>query len=143
VRSGATDAPLVLFVCRHGAARSVLAAAELDRLAKAAGVAVDARAAGIEPGATVGPAVIAALPDAARKHVPPPRRVRADDVARAWLTVTFDLEASDLPGQPRACERWDGLPTIDNDAAVFVAALTPRAEALLRQLDSRQSSAGR
>ena len=41
----ATSAPLVLFVCAHGAAKSVLAAAVFGRLAKAAGLAIDAQAA--------------------------------------------------------------------------------------------------
>ena len=131
---GETGAPLVLFVCRHGAAKSVLAAAEVHRLAKAAGVAIDVRAAGIEPDAAVAPAVIAALPKEARTNLPPPRRLTADDVARAVRTVTFDLDPSELPGQPGACERWDGLPSASADAQGFIAELAPRAEALVRRI---------
>jgi arsenate reductase (thioredoxin) len=134
VRSRETGAPLVLFVCRHGAAKSVLAAAELARLASAAGVAIDVRAAGIEPDATVAPAVLAALPLEARTNLRPPRRVTTDDVACAARTVTFDLDPSELPGQPEACERWDGLPSASADAQGFIAALAPRAEALVRKI---------
>lgn len=134
MRSGATGAPLVLFVCRHGAAKSVLAAAELNRLAMAAGVAIDVRAAGIEPDATVAPAVIAALPQEVRTNLPQPRRVTTDDVARASRIVTFDLEPSELPGSPGACERWDGLPSATADAGRFLAAIAPRAEALVRPI---------
>ena len=132
MRSCEVRAPLVLFVCRHGAAKSVLAAAELDRIARAAGVVIGVRAAGIEPDATVAPAVIAALPKEARTNLPPPRRVTADDVARAWRIVTFDLDPSELPAQPGACERWDGLPSASADAGCFLAALAPWAEALVR-----------
>ena len=127
-------APLVLFVCRHGAAKSVLAAAEVQRLAKTAGVAIDVRAAGIEPDAAVAPAVIAALPKEARTNLPPPRRLTADDVARAVRTVTFDLDPSELPAPPGLCERWDGLPSASADAHGFIAALAPRAEALVRKI---------
>jgi arsenate reductase (thioredoxin) len=134
VTSGATDAPLVLFVCRHGAAKSVLAAAELDRLAKVAGVRVDVRAAGIEPDETIAPAVLAVLPGDARRNMPRPRTVTANDVAEASRTITFDIAASDLPGLPSAWDRWDGLPSAGDDPVGYIAALTPHVEALVHRL---------
>ena len=70
-----SDAPMVLFVCANGAAKSVLAAAEFDRLARAAGLAIDVQAAGIEPDPTVSPAVIDDLPEPTRLELPKPRRV--------------------------------------------------------------------
>jgi arsenate reductase len=129
-----SGAPLVLFVCAHGAAKSVLAAAEFRRRSSAAGLAVDAEAAGVEPDATVAPAVIDFLPEQARKEPPQPRRVTEGDLARAWRTVTFDLEPSDLPADADVDERWDGLPSAGEDPEGFLAQVTPRVAALVREL---------
>src|SRR5689334_1601279 len=123
--------PLVLFVCRHGAAKSVLAAAKLEQLAEAAGVTIDVRAAGIEPDAAVPPAVVDALPEEVRKNLQPPRLVTADDITAAWRTITLDLESSDLPSPPTAGDRWDGLPSAGDEPRRFLAAISPRAEALV------------
>jgi len=53
--------PTVLFVCLHGAAKSVLAAAEFERLARAQGVEARAVFAGTEPDAQIAPVVVARL----------------------------------------------------------------------------------
>jgi arsenate reductase (thioredoxin) len=51
----------VVFVCQHGAAKSVLAAALLERLAAEHGIALRALARGTEPEPQVVPAVAAGL----------------------------------------------------------------------------------
>jgi len=130
----AGDAGLVLFVCAHGAAKSVLAAATFDRLARAEGMAIDVQAAGVEPDDTVAPAVIPFLSEQARLELPQPQRVTEGDLARASRIVTFDLEASDLPDAVPPVERWDGLPSAGEDPEAFLEAVTPRAQALVRDL---------
>ena len=130
----ASDAPLVLFVCAHGAAKSVVAAAEFNRLANAAGLAFDARAAGVEPDATVAPTVIEFLRSESRQVPQTPRRVTEGDIARAWRTITFDLEPTDLPAPPDANESWDGLPSAGEYPEGFLTEVTPRAAALVDEL---------
>src|SRR3954468_22317822 len=61
-RAGGPPERTVLFVCRHGAAKSVLAAADFRRLALERGLEVVAVAAGVEPDAQAGPALVRALP---------------------------------------------------------------------------------
>ena len=59
----------VLFVCLHGAAKSVLAAADFERLAAERGLAITADSAGTEPDPEIAPGVAAArksLGEAAR-----------------------------------------------------------------------------
>jgi hypothetical protein len=53
----------VLFVCLHGAAKSVIAAEYLGRLARAAGNDVDAAAAGLEPDDAIPEHVVRSLAD--------------------------------------------------------------------------------
>jgi arsenate reductase (thioredoxin) len=126
--------PLVLFVCRHGAAKSVLAAAGLERLASAAGVAVDAVAAGIEPDAEVAPAVIDVIGEGTRRSMTRPHPVSPDESARAWRTITFDLDPVELPVVPRNLVRWDGLPPASKDPGRTLEALEPRIRGLLDEL---------
>ena len=51
----------VLFVCLHGAAKSVLAAADFERLAKERRLPIAAESAGTEPDPEIAPKVLAAL----------------------------------------------------------------------------------
>ena len=53
--------PTVLFLCPHGAAKSVLASAYFEQLAKARGLNVRVESAGTDPDPTVSPAVAAHL----------------------------------------------------------------------------------
>lgn len=53
--------PTILFMCPHGAAKSVLASAYFQRLAKERGLNVHVESAGTEPDATVSSAVAAHL----------------------------------------------------------------------------------
>ena len=53
--------PTVLFMCPHGAAKSVLASAYFERLAKERGLNVRVESAGTDPDPTVSPAVAAHL----------------------------------------------------------------------------------
>ena len=53
--------PRVLFVCLHGAAKSIIGAAHFRRLAAARGLAMDAVAAGTEPDAELAPGAVKGL----------------------------------------------------------------------------------
>jgi protein-tyrosine-phosphatase len=83
----------VLFVCLHGAAKSVLAAADFGRLAAERGLAITAEAAGTEPDPEMAPGVVAALrAEGVELGGKRPRRVTAADTARAERVVTFGCE---------------------------------------------------
>ncbi len=114
------DRPLVLFVCRHGAAKSVLAAAEFERIAEARGIEMKARAGGIDPDDEMAPAVLALLPDqASLLGAERPRRVTEDDIRDSSLTITFNMDESELPAKPARMIAWDDVPTVSerpNDA---------------------------
>ena len=53
--------PGVVFVCRHGSAKSVIAASSCARLAGRRGLAVDAESAGVEPDASLPANVVSGL----------------------------------------------------------------------------------
>jgi arsenate reductase len=125
----------VLFVCLHGAAKSVVAAAEFERLARARGVDARAASAGTEPDAEIAPVVVARLlQEGIDLRGLRPRRVTPEDVARASRVVSFGCDLGDLtlPGVP--VERWDDVPAVGEDFDRARAAITARLQRLLESL---------
>jgi protein-tyrosine-phosphatase len=126
------DRTTILFVCQHGAAKSVLAAAELGRLAAERGLAVDAVASGIEPDEAVSAAAIEALgDDAAGIGGYRPRRVTGTDIETASRVITLGVAPADLPATTRSIERWDDVPAVDAGPAAARVAIARRVRLLL------------
>jgi len=115
----------VLFVCLHGAAKSVLAAADFDRLAKERGLHVTAESAGTEPDPEIAPAVAAALKaEGVDMTGRKPQLVSREMAAAAARIVAFgcDLGAAAPPGA--TIEQWADVPA--------VSAGLPAARAVIR-----------
>lgn len=89
-------------MCPHGAAKSVLASAYFQRLAKERGLNVQVRSAGIDPDSEVSATVASHLMKNAY-HVPvtKPRRATADDMANADVVISMGCDLKDLPPPPR------------------------------------------
>jgi protein-tyrosine-phosphatase len=107
----------VLFVCLHGAAKSIVAAAHFRRLAAQRGLAVEAAAAGTEPDADLTPGAVKGLAAEGLPVAPKrPRPVTLYDLKSATHVVTFGCDVSPAAGQP--VERWD-VPNVSDgyDAA--------------------------
>ena len=83
----------VLFVCLHGAAKSVVAAAHFRRLAAARGLSVGAVAAGTEPDAELASGAVKGLADEGLTAAPArPRPVTLYDLSSAARIVSFGCE---------------------------------------------------
>lgn len=125
----------VLFLCTHGAAKSVLAAAYFRRLAAQRGLDVHSDAAGTEPDDEVSPAV-AELLRAEGVDVTSfrPRRVTSEDLATADQVVSLgcDLENLTLPGV--TVIRWDNVPPVSVNLLAARDAIRAHVESLLDAL---------
>jgi protein-tyrosine-phosphatase len=124
--------PTVVFVCAHGAAKSVLAAADFERLARARGRPLRAIARGIDPDPEVAPRVAATLLQEGtdlRNH--PPQRVMPDELASAWKVVSFGEELGDLAPGGRPIIRWDDIPAVSDDLPRARRAIAARLPDLL------------
>ena len=127
--------PTVLFMCPHGAAKSVLASAYFQRLAKERGLNVRVESAGTEPDPVVSPAVAAYL--ARQGYVVPvanPRRATAEEVAAADVVISIGCDVSGLPGPRGQLQRWDEVPSLSVDFAVADEAIRKRVLALVEEL---------
>ena len=124
----------VLFVCLHGAAKSVLAAADFERLARARGLEVRAVFAGTEPDPEIAPKVLdELLAEGVDLRGQRPRRVTREDVTGASRVVTFGCELGPLAaGAP--VERWDDVPAVSDDFRKARAAIDARLVRLLGDL---------
>jgi protein-tyrosine-phosphatase len=104
-----TDPPLrVLFLCPHGAAKSVMGAAYFRRLAAERGLRVQVDARGTEPDAAVSPAVAQLLRDQGYAvPVETPQAVTAADTATADIVISMGCKLDGFPAPRSALRHWD------------------------------------
>jgi protein-tyrosine-phosphatase len=141
----ATSMARVLFVCQHGAAKSVIAAALCRHLAAEAGLALDAVARGTEPEAVVAPGAAAGLlAEGIELGDLRPEPVTADDVRAAWRVVSF---GPDVPGAAAAAvivERWTDVPAVSDGYEAARSAIAAHLRQLIAEAatDAAQRQAG-
>ena len=128
-------APTVLFMCPHGAAKSVLASVYFQRLAQERGLNVRVTSAGTEPDPTVAPTVAAHL----RKQGYPvpttaPRKASKEDLATADVVVSIGCDLSGLPAPKGRLLKWDEVPSPSQDFAGADEAIRKRVVALIEEL---------
>jgi protein-tyrosine-phosphatase len=104
----------VLFVCEHGAAKSVIAAAEFNRLAQQRGLSWRAAFRGTSPDADIAPAVAQALGRDGLTVDGKPSLVTISDVEASSQVVTF---ATKLPrtAVPASLREWNDVPSPSSD----------------------------
>lgn len=123
----------VLFVCEHGSAKSVVAAAHFNRLAAARGLPFRAVSRGTVPDAEMAPAAVRGLlADGLLPGDPVPTKLARADLDRAARVVAFN----DLPGELTAgtpVERWE-VPPVSTEYAASRDAMLARIEQLLQEL---------
>jgi arsenate reductase (thioredoxin) len=125
----------ILFMCPHGAAKSVLASAYFQRLAKERGLNVRVESAGTEPDATVSPAVAAHLKQQGYSiPVAKPLKVAPEQFAAADVVVSIGCDLGPLP-QPRGkLVRWDEVPALSDNFTAADEAIRKRVTDLVEEL---------
>jgi protein-tyrosine-phosphatase len=126
--------PRVLFVCPHGAAKSVIGAAQFRRLAAAQGLAIDAAAAGTEPDAHLTPGAVKGLAAEGLAAAPSrPRPVTLYDLDTATRVVSFGCDVAPAHGQP--LEQWD-VPAVSDGYQAARDRIVAHVERLVAELAS-------
>ena len=131
--------PTILFMCPHGAAKSVLASAYFRQAAKARGLDVRVESAGTEPDPDIAPIVANHL----KKNgydVPaaPPRRATASDMAAADVVVSIGCNLEGLPPPRGTLLRWDDVPAPSEDFAKADQRIRERVMELVDELVKKQ-----
>jgi arsenate reductase (thioredoxin) len=127
----------VLFVCEHGSAKSVVAAAHFNRLAAEKGLPYHAVSRGTVPDAEMAPPAVQGLRgDGLQPGDPAPVQLRQSDLDGAARVVTFCEIPGDLkPATP--IERWE-VPPVSTEYAASRDAMLARIEQMLRELAASQ-----
>jgi len=133
------SAPLVVFVCEHGSAKSLVAASFFERMAKERGVAVRAVSRGTAPDTSVPAAVVDALRNdgfdvAAFK----PQRLQDADVLAAERVVAIGIDLGEVGANARtAVGRWDDIPPFAASYPKARQAIRSHIRSLLDDLERR------
>jgi protein-tyrosine-phosphatase len=127
--------PTVLFICPHGAAKSVLASAYFQRVAKERGLNVRVEAAGIEPQEAVSTVVAEHLQrNGYTVPVAKPRAVTKEDLNAADVVISLGCDLAGLPVAPRTVQKWDEVPGPSEDLKGADEAIRRRVIALVEEL---------
>jgi protein-tyrosine-phosphatase len=133
----------IVFVCEHGAAKSVLAATYFNQLAARSGrLSLHALARGVSPDSEIPPRVAQGL---AREGLEPcistPIALAAEDLVNASLVVTFDQpQVTALVPRPATVIPWNDLPPVSEDFDMARSAILARVQALVTELDTPESA---
>jgi protein-tyrosine-phosphatase len=130
----ATPPTRVLFMCPHGAAKSVLASAYFSRMAKARGLNVVVDFAGTEPDASVAPKVVERLKAQGFEQPATPRRVTPADLASADLVISIGCDITGLSPKAGTLRNWDEVPAPSADFDAADAAILKRVTELVDEL---------
>jgi arsenate reductase (thioredoxin) len=94
---------VVIFVCEHGAAKSILSAALFNKLARERRLNLRAIARGTNPDPEISPKVARGLQaDGLAASEPAPKKISKADLAGASRVITFCTLPDDYPGASRS-----------------------------------------
>jgi arsenate reductase (thioredoxin) len=131
----------VLFVCLHGAAKSVLAAADFQRMAAARGLEIPAASAGTEPDPAIAPGVLRTLlAEGVDLRGQSPRRVTRDDVAGAARVVAFGCDLGETAPAGTRVEQWADVPPVSDDLPAARAVIRRHLERLVEECARSRST---
>lgn len=134
----------VLFLCPHGVAKSVMAAAITQRLALEVGIELNISNAGTEPDEFIPATVVDLLAkDGLDVSSWKPRLVTQSDLERADRVISLgcDLQAFDLPASK--LESWADVPSPSEDLKVCHDAIQARVKNLIAELCGAMLKPGR
>jgi len=126
---------VVLFVCEHGAAKSVMAAAHFNQRARERNLPYRAVAKGTSPQEQLSESAVEGLASEGLAARPSrPEQVTAADIAGAARVVTFGCDISKIAPGARP-ESWADVPGPSEDYAASRQAIDRHLDALLAELD--------
>ena len=108
---------MVIFVCEHGAAKSIIAAAYFNKFAREVGLDLHAIARGTTPDHELSPRAVEGLvKDGLAPTESAPQKLTLSDIKSAQQVVTFCELPAEYQGQV-GFERWDDIPPVSENYA--------------------------
>jgi arsenate reductase (thioredoxin) len=128
--------PIVVFVCEHGAAKSILAAAYFNRFANEMGLNLRAVARGTNPDHELSPQTLKGLSeDGLAPTESVPKKLTGSDIQNSQRVITFCELPIEFQGQV-IVERWDDIPPVSENYEKAREGILERLDHLLTQVKS-------
>lgn len=121
----------VLFLCQHGAVKSVIATAMLRDLAAREGLDVTVSNAGTEPDEELNPIALTALRARGLNYKEQPRLVTEKDIEDADVVVSFGCTLSELPTKPKRLIDWSTALNASDDVDALCRYIEARLAGLM------------
>jgi arsenate reductase len=105
----------IIFVCEHGAAKSVIAAAHFNRLASQMGLDMRAMARGTHPDEELSPQALRGLSEEGLTPTESvPQKLTVTELQSAQRVITFCDLPAEYP-QQTSSERWEDVPPVSEN----------------------------
>ena len=132
----AQPAAMLLFICEHGYAKSLVAALHCERVAAARGIAVRALSRGVDPGASVPAGIAAGLAaDGFDVRDFAPSRATREEISRAAHVVLIAVDV-DVSARAGPVTRWDDISPLSENYARARGEIVARLNRLLDGMES-------
>ena len=130
-----TAPPKIVFVCEHGAAKSVIAAKELEKLARERGISIQAVSRGTTPDPDIPLHVRTGLKaDGIEIGTMKPVQVKPEDLRDAARVISFGPDISPVAGQMVRVEDWSATPDVSGNFPAARDYIVKRLQTLLDQI---------
>lgn len=108
--------PTIIFVCEHGAAKSIIAASYFNKLANEKGLNFTAIARGTNPDEVLSPKAIQGLStDGLQPTEASPQKLSLEEIKSARLLVTFCNLTDEEIQHANEIEHWRGIPPVSEN----------------------------
>ena len=136
----ARPARIILFVCEHGAAKSVIAAAYFDVLARKRGLNYKAVFRGTNPEKSLAPSAEKGLrEDGISTNGWKPEVVTQENMKEASQIVTLGCVLPGADAQETKIAKWDEIPSVSDDYHVARDEIKRRVQSLVDDLARKES----
>ncbi len=136
MKNSAKQAPVVVFVCEHGSAKSVVAAAHFNHLARERNLKLRAISRGTIPDEEIAPNAAKGLQaDGLAVGREKPEKLSKADVGRAVRVVAF-CQLPEAYLSVASVEQWDDIPPVSEDYSKARDRIVERIRHLLDGLQS-------
>ena len=127
--------PTILFVCEHGAAKSIIAAAYFNKLANEKGLNLQAIARGTHPDETLSPKTVKGLmEDGLQPTELIPQKLSLIDIESAQNIIAFCNLSEEEYHQAVEIEHWNDVPPVSENYQIARDAILKKLNSLITTL---------
>ena len=132
-----TQSSTIIFVCEHGAAKSIIAASYFNKLATAKGLKLTAIARGTNPDETLSPkAVNGLMKDGLETTESIPQKLSLAEITSAQKVITFCNLSNEEVQQAIEIEHWEDVPPVSENYEIARDAILEKLNSLITSLQN-------